>query len=272
MEGSPAAGTLPHTDKQSSGFGLIGYGLLAILMIILLVFMIGSWGIGSSLLRISSGELVATGESGPSGNGSSQGGTGSGGKGTTYGGPHGGTPTVSDDIPEPLRELFNTIGREVGVPPALLAATSVIECGRLWQVPKATLVKWIRENAIVDSRGCFGNNWAGAQGPAQFIGSTWDGIGPRTTQFTGNKSPDSNRIKDAFYGMAILHKQNHDAKFGARQAYTDGVIKETGRQYCNGGYNPSDAATSACAAHIGNQTVGYGAGILHYYHRYQGKL
>lgn len=193
----------------------------------------------------------------------------SNGDGTTTG-PHGNTPVDSSDIPKALQDLFNKIGRETGVPPALLAATSRIECGRIWSVPEEILTQWIASNAIVDFRGCAGNNWAGASGPAQFIGDTWAGIGPRTTKYTGNPAPNRDRILDAFYGMAMLHRENHAAAFGAGASYTDAVIREVGRRYCNGSYNESDQATVACAAHINTGTVGYGAGILHYYQRYQG--
>ncbi len=76
---------------------------------------------------------------------------------------------ISDEVPGPLREVFVEVGNVTGTPPALLAAFSSRECGRLWNVPENELNNWIETESDVDRRGCGYNNGWNCWGPMQFL-------------------------------------------------------------------------------------------------------
>lgn len=158
--------------------------------------------------------------------------------------------SLSGRVPAPLAEVFQEMGQKTGVPPALLAAFSTRECGRIWQVPEATLRDWINNNKDVDSRGCNFNNGSWVWGPAQFLDKTWgvnlrhlpkgaaypvphpvpsNAYGEKAGNLTGHKPASMVNIKDVYAGMALKLKYDSGNKGGA---WTEEEIRKAAKAYC----------------------------------------
>lgn len=185
----------------------------------------------------------------------------------------------SNTLPDPLKQVFIEAGQSTGVPPAFLAATSKIECGRAWNVPPDVLSNWINTNSDVDKRACNFDNGYRVWGPMQFLDTTWGyskGTNPNNhpankTNSIGDQSGRRTKhipavpinIRDAIFGTGIKHagaKSSAEKRVG-ETGWTDAVIKEIARSYCNGGTNRDDKPVKAC--HVGD--LGYGQGVLNEY-------
>jgi len=176
---------------------------------------------------------------------------------------------LSDDVPAPLASVFSETGNAVGVPPALLAAFSSIECGRLWSAPTDSLTSWIQNNGNPEEKGCCFNNGRNCWGPAQFLYSTWGlsrpGDAPSGTPASGtygdkatkyaSAPPHMCNIKEAVYAMASkIKNDSRDAT-----TWSDEDIKRSAQSYCGSCDHPK-----ACPNYCNN--------IIDRYHKYSSKL
>lgn len=184
------------------------------------------------------------------------------GPGERNGGSYGG---VSAEVPAPLAAVFAEMGNQVGVPPALLAAFSSVECGRLWGAPEESLSGWINNNEDPGNLGCCFNNGFNCWGPAQFLYSTWGlrtaGEAPRGIPSSGTYGdlaskyvgapPFMCNVKEAIYAMASKIKKDS----GRATAWTDTEIEKAARAYCGACDDPK-----ACPNYCNN--------IITRYHKY----
>lgn len=172
---------------------------------------------------------------------------------------------VSEEVPAPLASVFTEMGNQVGVPPALLAAFSSIECGRLWSAPETDLTNWIENNSDPGNLGCCFNNGFNCWGPAQFLYSTWGlrspGEAPRGIPSPGTYGdlaakyviapPFMCNLGEAFHAMASKIKRDS----GGATNWTDDVIEKAAQSYCGSCDNPT-----ACPNYCNN--------IITRYHKY----
>jgi hypothetical protein len=172
---------------------------------------------------------------------------------------------VSAEVPAPMAAVFNEIGNQVGVPPALLAAFSSVECGRLWNASEESLTSWINNNEDPGHSGCCFNNGFNCWGPAQFLYSTWGlrnpGEAPRGIPRSGSYGdlaakyviapPFMCNIREAIYAMASKIKRDS----GGATNWTDDVIEKAAQSYCGSCDNPT-----ACPNYCNN--------IITRYHKY----
>lgn len=181
------------------------------------------------------------------------------------------TLSSTSGVPTPLKNLFEEIGQKTGVPPALLAAFSNRECGRLWNVDEATLTDWINNNKDANQMGCAFDNGYGVFGPAQFLWSTWGysnigdaphgmptnqaGYGYKSISYTNHTPPSIYNLRDAFYAMAIMVKANSGNNGGD---WTEEQVKKAARLYCGACGDP------AC----GGPTNDYCTGVWNLYQKY----
>jgi len=177
--------------------------------------------------------------------------------------------TVSDEVPVPLAKVFNEVGDSLGVPPALLAAFSSVECGKLWSAPTDSLTNWIQTNGNPEEKGCCFNNGWNCWGPAQFLYSTWGlarpGDAPSGTPTSGtygdkaakyvSAPPFMCNVKEAVYAMALKIKNDS----GGATTWSDEDIKRSAQSYCGSCDHPK-----ACPNYCNN--------IIDRYHKYSSKL
>lgn len=199
----------------------------------------------------------------------------------------------ASNLPEPLKNVFLTAGQSTGVPPALLAATSSLECGKLWGVAADTLTQWINSNSNVDRRGCdYGFGAARVWGPMQFLDTTWGLNANDNARAIGCRNPQGDsicaqagrrtshipafvlNIKDSVSGAGIKHAGTKaglvkpGGQFEGKGWDDDDLVREIARSYCNGVKNKDDIPTRNC--HVGH--LGYGQGVLNRYKQFRGEL
>lgn len=133
--------------------------------------------------------------------------------------------------PEPLANIFIEAGTKVGLPPRLLEAFMRQECGHVITLTPQKIEEYSAAGqGLPPSDFCFGNSY-GAQGPMQFLPSTFVAYATTVNKVGGhNRRPYIQNILDSVYGAAAKIKS--DGRARSADVWTQEEVFRAAQSYC----------------------------------------